>query len=347
MSFDADFYQNHLDRVSRSFAFCIRQLPQPLRDWIGLSYLLCRVVDTIEDSAWSDLQAQLHAFQQFDAGLLNRAALSPLAEWQETFPRDISADEKRLLSDAAVLMADFHKLPPPVHEIIRELVLSMSQGMQHFCRQRRDGALRLGTLGEVNQYCFFVAGVVGELLAKLVSRVEPKFRLSQMNVLRAHHFGLFLQKVNLLKDQVGDEQVGRHLIPSREAVEDSSQENAARALDFLLDVPKEQIEFRRFCAWSLFLGLEALSVARNSLLRKKVLKVPRAEMAAVLEKVEGALDDDNALRSLFESFASKLGWPKSLPHPRTALEFPAWMLGLYRGPLDSNSLNELGLTAIT
>jgi hypothetical protein len=88
-----------------------------------------------------------------------------------------------------------------------------------------------------------------------------------------------------------------------------------------------------------------LSVARNSLLRRKVLKVPRAEMAAVLEKVEGALDDDRALRTLFESFSSKLGWPKLLPHPRSALEFPAWMLKFYRGPLDSKSLNELGLTA--
>jgi hypothetical protein len=97
----------------------------------------------------------------------------------------------------------------------------------------------------------------------------------------------------------------------------------------------------------LFLGLEASIVARNYMLRKKFLKVPPAEIAAVLEKVEGALDDDKALRSLFESFASKLGWPKSLPHPRAALEFPAWMLSLYRGPLDSKSLGELGLTAVT
>ncbi len=47
---EAEFYQTHLDRVSRSFAFCIRQLPDPLRGWVGLSYLLCRILDTIEDS---------------------------------------------------------------------------------------------------------------------------------------------------------------------------------------------------------------------------------------------------------------------------------------------------------
>lgn len=346
MQSPSDFYQTHLDRVSRSFAFCIRQLPQPLRDWVGLSYLLCRIVDTIEDSAWPNLEAQMKAFADFDASLTRSADISRIENWQVDFPHGIPDGEKELIQDAAHLMRDFHQFPPQVYEMIRELVMSMSQGMQHFCKLRRDGSLRLSSLGEVNQYCFFVAGVVGELLAKLVSRVEPKFRLSQVNVLRAHHFGLFLQKVNLLKDQVGDEEVGRHLIPSRQLVEDSSQENAARALDFLLDVPKEQIEFRRFCAWSLFLGLEALSVARNSLRRKSVLKVPRAQMQLVLEKVEGALEDDGAMRSLFESFTQKLGWPpKGLAIPLSAREFPEWMLQLYRGPLDSKSLAELGLSA--
>jgi len=284
---------------------------------------------------------QMNAFRRFDRALEGAESLSG---WAELFPQGIPESEKLLVDDAQALMDDFHQFPAQVHEVIKELVLSMSKGMQHFCQQRRDGSLRLSTLGEVNQYCFFVAGVVGELLAKLVSKVEPKFMLSQLNVRRAHHFGLFLQKVNLLKDQVGDEEVGRHLIPSRQLVEDSSQENAAQALDFLLDVPKDQIEFRRFCAWSLFLGLEALSVARNSLLRKKVLKVPRREMEAVLEKVEVALGDDREMRSLFEAFAAKLGWPKNFSIS-VAAEIPRWMLTLYHGRLDSQSMADLGLTA--
>lgn len=341
----SEFYQAHLDRVSRSFAFCIRQLPEPLRGWIAVSYLLCRIVDTVEDSAWSEVDIQLQAFMAFDRALQDPSQIDTFVEACASFPASLPESEKMLLRDGGEILRDYHSLSAPVHEIMRELVLSMSQGMQHFCQQRCDGSLRLSTLAEVNQYCFFVAGVVGELLAKLVSRVEPKFRLSNVNVLRAHHFGLFLQKVNLLKDQVGDEKVGRHLIPSRQLVEDSSHENAAHALDFLLDVPKEQIEFRRFCAWSLFLGLEALSVARDSLLRKRVLKVPRAEMQQVLQDVEGALEDDKRLRSLFDRCAQKLGWPKGLSLSHGSVEIPAWMLRLYHGPLDSRSLQELGVTA--
>ena len=39
-----------LPRVSRTFALCIRFLPEEVRRPVLLSYLLCRVADTIEDA---------------------------------------------------------------------------------------------------------------------------------------------------------------------------------------------------------------------------------------------------------------------------------------------------------
>ena len=39
----------HLQQVSRTFALTIPVLPMPLADWVGNAYLLCRIVDTIED----------------------------------------------------------------------------------------------------------------------------------------------------------------------------------------------------------------------------------------------------------------------------------------------------------
>ncbi len=340
----AEFYQAHLDRVSRSFAFCIRQLPQPMRNWVGLSYLLCRIVDTIEDAEWTSPEGQQTVFQMFDEALLSKQRFDDLLNWVSRFPDDLVVGEKRLLQDAPQLFADFHALPVGVQEVIRELTLSMSRGMQHFCRSRTGGLLRLQSLPEVNQYCFFVAGVVGEILAKLMAKVEPRFDLSQANLLLAYHFGLFLQKVNLLKDQVADEKVGRHLIPSRDLVESSSQENAAGALNFLLQVPVAQHEFRRFCAWSLFLGLEALNVARESVRQRMVLKVPRQAMQQILERVETALADDHALRALFADLTQKLGWPlpQSKPSVKTE-EMPAWFFNYYKGLLNPSSLRELGV----
>jgi phytoene/squalene synthetase len=73
-----------------------------------------------------------------------------------------------------------------------------------------------------------------------------------VNLLRAHHFGLFLQKVNILKDQAKDEEQGRLLVPSREQVELSASSDAHEALEFLCSIPEEQVEFRQFR--SLFFG---------------------------------------------------------------------------------------------
>ena len=346
MSPRSDFYQSHLDRVSRSFALCIRQLPEPLQSWVGLSYILCRIVDTIEDSAWPTLSAQLATFGEFDAALQSREELAPLAQWALKFPEGLPPGEKLLLQDARELIADFHSLDDQVRTLIGELVASMSVGMQHFTRSREAGELRLRSLAEVNQYCFFVAGVVGELLAKLLGLVAPGFESSQGTLLRAHHFGLFLQKVNLLKDQVGDERVGRHLIPSREQVEDSAQENAEQALEFLLSVPVDQPEFRRFCAWALFLGLQSLNVARRSIVEQKILKVSRTDLQTILGQVEEALTDNEALKRLFTASTSRIGWLRSRtisPAPLPGGDFPAWLLELYRGPLGPQSLAQLGV----
>jgi phytoene/squalene synthetase len=343
MASKAEFYQIHLDRVSRSFAFCIRQLPSPLREWVGLSYLLCRIVDTIEDSSWPGLEMQMSAFARFDAALADTTQAAELGGWQSEFPPSIPQGERLLLSEAPRLLQDYHRFPPQVHAIMRELVHSMSRGMQHFCLARAGRALYLHSLAEVNQYCFFVAGVVGELLTKLLACIDPRVTLSQATLTKAHHFGLFLQKVNLLKDQVGDEKLGRHLVPSRDLVEKSAQENARHALAFLTELPREQKEFRRFCAWSLFLGLESLIAARDSLSRGETIKVSRERMQELIEDVEIRLDDDAELAHLFDRLCARLGWaaPESLSVGAEAV--PQWLLDLYQGPLEPGSLSQLGV----
>jgi phytoene/squalene synthetase len=337
---DVEFYQDHLDRVSRSFAFCIRQLPDPLRGWIALSYLTCRILDTIEDSPWPTRAEQMEAFRIFDEALADSARVGAVAALARKIPQSIEPAELALMNDIETIFHDIHALPAGVQQIVRDLVGSMSPGMQHFCAANPDGILRLKTLNEVNAYCFFVAGVVGELLAKLLAKFDTSFELSQLSILRAHHFGLFLQKVNLLKDQVGDEKVGRHLIPSRTLVEDSARENAENAFRFLEELPAAQSEFRRFCAWSLFLGLESLVVARDSVNGGRVLKIARSRAEEIISQIEEALDQSGALERLFQEAIAKLGWAND-GKTKSNGPVPEWLLTLYKGPLTSQNLSDL------
>lgn len=338
-----DFYQPHLDRVSRSFAFCIAQLSEPLKDWVALSYLLCRVVDTAEDAPWDSPVAQNAAFLLFDGALEHRQAIVGLKDWQNSFPKGITEGERLLLLDSARLFADFHDLPENIREIVRANVSSMSLGMQHFLKTREDRRLELKSLREVNQYCFFVAGVVGELLAELIHEVEPRFVLTQDGLLRAHHFGLFLQKVNLLKDQVGDEKEGRHFLPSRRLVEDSAFDNALKAFAFLSDLPAGQTEFRRFCAWSLFLGLESLLVARESAAAGQVLKVPRPQAEELLERIEKDIEAPERLAGLFQEMTTRLGWLVPQSQEGRDEKLAEWFGDLYKGRLEPALLGNLGI----
>ena len=51
--------KTQLDRVSRSFALCIPLLEDGLKETIGISYLLLRALDSIEDSTYEREQKEL------------------------------------------------------------------------------------------------------------------------------------------------------------------------------------------------------------------------------------------------------------------------------------------------
>lgn len=338
-----EFQQAHLDQVSRSFAFCIRRLPQPLGRWVGLTYLICRILDTIEDTVWVDADLQNEMFDRFEKAVADASACEALRGWERHFV-DVRAEETNLLRDAYLILRDLHELPEGIRVAVRDLVLSMSSGMRHFLNaNKKGGSFRLTSLGEVNQYCFFVAGLVGEALTRLVSSVEPKFPSSVATLLRAHHFGLFLQKVNILKDQAKDEEEGRLLVPSREQLEISAGSDAREALEFLCSIPESQVEFRQFCGWSLFLGLETLMVSRASLLKRVVMKVSRPQTEKLRSHVDEMIRDNQRLKEFFFEQAKRLNWDFSKIQATSAHPSPEWLFQLYRGELDSPSLARLGV----
>lgn len=336
----ADNYQQHLDRVSRSFAFCIARLDGDMRAWVGLSYLLCRMLDTVEDAIWAGQAQQDAAFDSFRSFLEASPAQAEVEVWAASFPEAIPAGERLLLQDSAAIFADLHALPPSVKEKIRRPVLNMYRGMRHFLRERRaQGGLRLRSIEEVNQYCFFVAGLVGELLTDLVAEKLPAFA-SKKNYLDAHHFGLFLQKINLLKDQADDEKEGRFLVPSRKELLASLARDAEGAIRYLQTLPVAEKGFRLFCAWSLFLGLASLPWIERSRLLGIFQKIPRLLTQRLMASVEAIIDDNQALLSLFRKLLPAFPSVSRSAHVVLSLE---WMGEVYQGALGESDFAELGL----
>ena len=58
----------HLQKVSLTFALTIPLLPMPLADWVGNAYLLCRIVDTIEDDAHLTTASKKQHIEAYLAG---------------------------------------------------------------------------------------------------------------------------------------------------------------------------------------------------------------------------------------------------------------------------------------
>ena len=298
------FIQPHLDRVSRSFAHGIRQLEPRLGISVGLSYLICRLLDTVEDAPWSGGSAQELAFQTFEAFMKVEPTASQVDVWISAFPVSLPEGEALLLAESHRVFQEFHFLPESERDVILAPVLSMCRGMSHFMRRKQmGGALELESLGEVQTYCFFVAGLVGEILTGLV-REKSRASMSGLTYLRGGHFGLFLQKVNILKDQREDEAEGRKLVPSRAEVMGSLRMDAREAMNYLESIPLELKSYRVFCAWALLLGLASLPAIELGWRSGRSPKLPRIEAMWLAQKIESRISNPDAVRLMYDELFS-------------------------------------------
>jgi phytoene/squalene synthetase len=322
-----EFYQRHLDAVSRSFALCIPQLDPPFRDRVALSYLLLRVLDTVEDAPFADRLLQQRLFTTFQKFLQKRPSSAEVEAFRASFP-PVSDGEGALLADTEAFIEDAHELPAPARKIVLGATARMAQGMAGYAR--RDLPLRLVDVEDVSRYCCFVAGLVGELLTRLwaLRGGKPPAMLS------AYRFGLFLQKVNILKDQAEDEALGRFLVPDRRELLASLRSDAAGALAYLTALPREERGYRIFCAWSLMLGAAALAQLDSP------RESRRAETAKLLARIAEIAQDDEALRRQFMALLPGLPEPHSqvVEKPESA----GWLVRTLNAPLSIEELIELG-----
>lgn len=339
-----DFYQQHLDRVSRSFAFCIRELDEPLRSWVGLSYLLCRVLDTIEDTYWGDKAKQIEQLRKFNQYLQHPPSINEFNEWLRHFPEKLQKDEKALLNKSAILFEDLEKQSTPAQNILRRNISIMNGGMEYFISKNDGNSIRLQTLAEVNQYCFFVAGIIGELLTQLILIKTPFAHSPATLMCNAHHFGLFLQKVNLLKDQQSDETEKRYLVPDRNKLLISLLNDSLRAFEYLKSIPVEEKGYRTFCGWSLMLGLASLPWISRAWSEKSSIKIPRVETSRLLEKIKNAISDNQKLSELFSDLYSAipehtLAGNQKITSSKAA---PAWFQEIYTPGMPVDHMADLG-----
>jgi phytoene/squalene synthetase len=329
-----DFYQRHLDAVSRSFALCIPQLDSPFRERVALSYLLLRVLDTVEDAPFQDRQLQQRQFETFRRFLRMPPARAQVDVFRASFLGQITEGERNLLADTQAFLEDAHQLPAGARDVIFGAVDRMAQGMAAY--QLRPAPLRLLDLEDVTRYCCIVAGLVGELLTRLWAlggEAPPR-------MIFAYRFGLFLQKVNILKDQAEDEEAGRFLVPDRREILASLRADAEGALAYLTSLPRAERGYRTFCAWSLMLGAASLPLMEGP------KESHRAQTLALLARTAAIAQDNEALRRQFAELLPRL--PELRPRaPVAKPESAKRFVQILDAPLSESELLDLGAISST
>lgn len=224
-----------LERTSRTFALAIPLLPEPVRHEVGVGYLLFRIADTLEDAEHLPRDVRVRELGRFIELLgdpTEATAAAASAAWGAR-PASTNVDYNRLLRETSAVIAELNTLDPAAAEPLRRHVVRSALGMAETVRRADEaGAFRLDTIDELRRYCYFVAGIVGEMLTELfVLRLAPSPARDALAA-DAAAFGEGLQLVNILKDAESDAGDGRVYLPAdttRESVIDLAEADLAAA----------------------------------------------------------------------------------------------------------------------
>ncbi|HEX3696387.1 MAG TPA: squalene/phytoene synthase family protein [Polyangia bacterium] len=210
--------QNLLQKTSRTFALTIPFLPQPTRAEVEVAYLLFRIVDTFEDGALWTPRRRIDALGRFIELLASDpAAAAPLVAECAAEPPVARTDYMDLLAEMPLVLSSLAALRLPARAAIRRHVTRSAVGMATFIRRAGgDGTLALQTIRDLREYCYCVAGIVGEMLTELYLLGRPALAgVAKELESRAVAFGEGLQLVNILKDAQRDAEEGRTYLPRR------------------------------------------------------------------------------------------------------------------------------------
>jgi len=307
---DERFQSRILQGVSRTFALTIPQLPPGLDRAISNAYLLCRIADTIED----------------DAGL-------PFAAKQDyALAAHATAAERELMTETARVIRITHSLNEDQRRAMARCVGIMVEGMVLY--QGHETLDGLADQAALDRYCYYVAGVVGEMLTALFCDHCPALRARETELMHlAVSFGQGLQMTNILKDIWDDRARGACWLPrdlfaahgvSLARLEPGqggagfgdalgqliaiAHGHLRNALRYTLILPAGEAGIRRFCLWAL--GMAVLTLRklerRRDFASGQEVKISRRAVKATVIATSAAVSSDRLLRVLFALAASGL-----------------------------------------
>jgi farnesyl-diphosphate farnesyltransferase len=330
---DLEYQENILQGVSRTFALTIPVLPKPLSEVIGNAYLLCRIADTIEDEVSLSPDQKRHFSSQFIDVVTGRVSAQKFADELHPLLSDATLEAERdLIKNTARVIRLTHATTTGQRAAIERCITIMAKGMTVFQVTPSHGGLK--DITHLDKYCYYVAGVVGEMLTELFCEYSEEIGQHRQEMFNLSvSFGQGLQMTNILKDFWEDRKRGVCWLPqdmfqtSGINLADASEERAREmlgeglqkliaitnahlenALSYTLLIPGHEKGIRKFCL--LALGMAVLTLRKIDQNRTfsvgKEVKITRHTVKYTVLTTNLAAGSDWMLRLLFRTAATGL-----------------------------------------
>ncbi len=325
-------YQKHiLKGVSRTFALTIPQLPPALGKVVSNAYLLCRIADTIEDEPNLTYAQKKQFSQEFIKVVAGEFSPNTLSQALCPLLSDSTlATEKDLISNTSRVIRLTHSFTPSQRNTLHRCVHIMAEGMVEF--QQKSSLNGLTDLAALDRYCYYVAGVVGEMLTDLFCDYSPHIAKENKQLQKlAVSFGQALQMTNILKDIWEDRKRGACWLPrdiftefdlrnlSPNCYDDKFGEGLTKligiaynhlhnALRYILLIPTNEKGIRRFCLYALGMAILTLRCinAHHNFNQGQQVKISRRNVKATILFSNLASSNDISLRVLFSLLTRRL-----------------------------------------
>ena len=284
LAHDELYQRSILESVSRTFALTIPLLPNGLEKVVGNTYLLCRIVDTIEDATCVDPTTKQELSTLFIKTVLDHSL-------SEQFVREClialinhpNHNEKDLIENIPRVLRVLQSCDERQRHAVAKCVQIMSEGMSYF--HIRQNQIGLEDLQEFEKYCYVVAGVVGEMLTTLFALHSPAFAkaISGKESL-AIAFGQALQMTNILKDSPEDQLRGVSWKPKGLGQTDLlviAHQKLEDSLRYICCIPKSEPGIRQFCFLAFGLAVMTLKqiAQRQTLQGGAEVKLTRGQVS--------------------------------------------------------------------
>jgi len=282
---------------------------------VGLAYLLCRILDTLEDAELPVAERQV-LIALFLAGLHDSEALKVFLKQVRQSHAFKSGDDAELLHQSERVIGFLQALSPEAQTIFLRCIQEMGEGMALILAQPS-----VRNESELTHYCHIVAGTVGELLTGLYCLSHSvDAEKTQALWAETESFAQGLQRVNIAKDAGIDHSRKVSFIPgfsveSKKAHTQHQQfcsqilPHLKGALRYTLAIAPSS-PYRQFCALPLLLALKTLGKIAGHpevFSLEKAPRIPREDTMKLIDFCRKHAGNNADLIAEFRLTAQPLG----------------------------------------